>query len=826
MPYNHQEVEQKWQKKWEKAKAGQVKEDPKKAQDAVYHLAMFPYPSGAGLHVGHVESYTAIDILTRLARMRGKHVLCPIGYDAFGLPAENYAIKTGVHPAETTARAIETFRRQMKSVGLSFDWSREISTAEPDYYKWTQWLFLLFYKHDLAYRAKAPVNWCGGCQTVLANEQVVNGACERCGTAVIQKELEQWFFRITKYADRLLAGLDQLDWPERIKAMQRNWIGRSEGVEAEFRGVLDKTETSLGADTVEVEEFNIPVFTTRPDTLMGVSYIVLAPEHPLVDRLTTPDKRDSVVAYRDEARTKTELERTQLEKEKSGVFLGSYARHPLTEEHVPIWTSDYVLMNYGTGAVMGVPAHDERDFAFATRYDLPIRQVIAPTTLHEGIHTVDEAYTGPGFLVNSGAFDGITSGQAKAAVADALEAEGKGRRTVNYRMRDWLVSRQRYWGAPIPIIWCETCGAVPVDPKALPVRLPLDVNFSGKAGSASGGKPTGASPLVDSPSFHDVTCPKCGERARRESDTMDTFVDSSWYELRYCDPHGKKGFADLGKVKYWCPVDLYVGGAEHAVLHLLYARFFAYALHDLGYLEFEEPFVKLRNQGLVLGPDGEKMSKSKGNVVNPDDIVREYGADTIRAYEMFMGPFDDPKPWDTKGVVGVRRFLDKVWNLQEKLGETDDPELTRVLHKTIKRVSEDLDAFKFNTAVAQLMICTNAMQEALTVPRDVFATFVAVLAPFAPHIAEELWERLGRKKSVFAQGWPEHDPALAKDELVKVAIQVNGKLRGTMAVAPDMSEADARERAVAEQNVAKHLEGKEIVKVIYVPGRMVNLVVK
>ena len=810
--YNHLEIEPKWQKKWEDDKVGKVDEVDK---ESLYYLIMFPYPSGAGLHVGHVESYTAMDILARKARMQGKNVLFPIGYDAFGLPAENYAIKTGVHPAETTQKAMETFRRQLKAVGLSFDWSREVATCDPSYYRWTQWLFLLFYKNDLAYRAKAPVNWCDGCNTVLANEQVVDGACERCKTVVVQKELEQWFFRITKYADRLLSGIDSVDWPERIKSMQRNWIGRSEGCEVEFRGVKGEMTGEAGSERVHEAEFSIPVFTTRIDTLFGVSYIVLAPEHPLVDTLTTPDNYSAVVAYRDQARKKSELERTQLEKDKAGVFTGTYAKHPLTGEEVPIWISDYVLVNYGTGAVMGVPAHDERDFAFAAKYGLPVREVVAPPAGMEHDFAVS-AYTEPGILVHSEEFDGLTSAEAKGVIATGLKSVGKGSTVVNYHLRDWLVSRQRYWGAPIPVIWCETCGAQPVDPKDLPVLLPRDVDFT----------PTGRSPLLDSKSFHDVTCPKCGGAARRESDTMDTFVDSSWYYLRYTDPKNDAVFAEPEKLKYWCPVDLYVGGAEHAVMHLLYSRFFAYALHDLGYLDFEEPFLKLRNQGLILGPDGEKMSKSRGNVVNPDDVIEQYGADAIRLYEMFMGPLEDAKPWDTSGIVGIRRFLDKAWMLRERVGDAEDSAVTRLVHKTIKKVSDDIEALKFNTAISQLMICANALHECEVVPRREYETLVTLLAPFAPHLAEELWHDLGCPNSVFQQPWPAYDADIAKDDFVAIAVQVNGKLRATIDLSPDLPEKDVQDRALATENVSKFVEGKEIAKVIFVPGRLINIVVK
>ncbi len=825
--YNHLEIEPKWQKRWEADGVGQVREQS--GREALYYLTMFPYPSGAGLHVGHVESYTAVDILTRKARMQGKNVLFPMGWDAFGLPAENYAVKTGVHPAETTAKAIDNFRRQMKAIGLSFDWSREVSTCDPAYYKWTQWLFLLLYKNDLAYRAKAPVNWCDGCQTVLANEQVVDGQCERCSTVVVQKELEQWFFRITKYADRLLAGIETVDWPERIKSMQRNWIGRKEGVEVEFRGLRTEMTGEIGSERLHEAEFSIPVFTTRVDTLFGVSYVVLAPEHPLVDLLTTPDNYEAVVAYRDQARKKSELERTQLEKDKSGVFIGTYAKHPLTGEDVPIWISDYVLMNYGTGAVMGVPAHDERDFIFSQKYGLPIRTVISSPS------AVD-CWTGPGILVNSGEFNGLTSGEAQHVIVTGLKSLGKGRTVVNYHLRDWLVSRQRYWGAPIPIIWCAECGAQPVDPKQLPVELPRDVDF----------KPTGRSPLVDSVSFHSVTCPKCGDPARRESDTMDTFVDSSWYYLRYTDPNNQEVLAEPEAVKYWAPVDLYVGGAEHAVMHLLYSRFFAYALHDLGYLDFEEPFLKLRNQGLILGPDGEKMSKSRGNVVNPDDVIEQYGADSIRLYEMFMGPLEDAKPWSTNGIVGVRRFLDKVWGMRVRvlgvkgsevprgisvypnLRTSEPPNLSvnRLVHKTIKKVTDDIDAFKFNTAISQMMICVNAMMELEEVPRKEYEMLIAILAPFAPHLSEEIWADLGHTTSIFAETLPSYNPAFLIDELVPIAIQVNGKLRATVKLSPDLPEKDVQDRALATENVTKFVDGKEIVKVVFIPGRLINIVVK
>ena len=795
MSYNHQEIEKKWQARWEADRLGLVTEDGSN-KNALYYLIMFPYPSGAGLHVGHVESYSAIDMLSRMERMRGKNVLCPIGYDAFGLPAENYAIKTGVHPSVTTKNAIAAFHRQMQSIGLSFDWSREISTCDPEYYKWTQWLFLLFYKNGLAYRKKSPVNWCDGCHTVLANEQVVAGACERCGTIVIQKDLEQWFFNITKYADRLLAGLDTIDWPEKIKAMQRHWIGKSVGAEVKF--------------AVASSDEQITVFTTRPDTLFGATYLVLAPEHALVDSIVTADRRAEVETYRIAASKKSALERTELQKEKSGVFTGSYAINPATNEQIPIWIADYVITTYGTGAIMAVPAHDARDLEFAKKYQLPIKVVVSSK---DG--EIVEGFFEEGIATSSDFLNGLSTIEAKAKMIAWLEEKQIGNAKTTFRLRDWLVSRQRYWGAPIPIIWCEDCGAQAVEEKSLPVELPTDVDF----------KPTGESPLVDSKTFHDVKCPKCGKDARRESDTMDTFVDSSWYYLRYTDPHNANAFADKKNIDYWCPVDLYLGGAEHAVMHLLYARFFAYALHDLGYVSFEEPFVKLKNQGLILGPDGDKMSKSKGNVVNPDEIVSEYGADSIRLYEMFMGPLEDAKPWDTKGVVGVRRFLDKVWKLQEHVSGSSSDSVLRTLHKTIKKVTEDFEELKFNTAIAQCMSAVNEFTAAESISKETFETFLKLLAPMAPHITEELWQQLGHETSIFKEAWPTFDASMLVDDVIEMGVQVNGKVRGTIHLAPGADQETAKALALAEPNVLKWIEGKELVKIIYVPGKIFNIVV-
>lgn len=928
--YDPKAIEKKWQDRWAETGVFQASEDGGK--EKYYVLDMFPYPSAAGLHVGHPLSYTATDIIARKRRMEGFNVLHPFGWDSFGLPAENYAIKVGGHPEKITDENIGNFTRQIKSLGFSYDWSREVKTSSPDYYKWTQWLFLELYEKGLAYKRKAPVNWCESCKTVLANEQVEDGRCERCKDGVIQKELEQWFFKITEYADRLLEGLDEIDWPERIKAMQRNWIGRSEGVQIQFGEVA--------------------VFTTRPDTLFGVSAVVLAPEHPLVEQLTTDSEKESVAAYVKAAQGKSELERTGTgEREKTGVFTGGHVKHPLTDEDIPVYVADYALMGYGTGAVMVVPAHDERDFAFAKKYGLKVIPVIEPVTgtpqenpehrksivafvedpsngkvltldwgrrlgghlligggrdededpedcarrevleetgysdlefvgksetIHhryfahsknvareidavglffrlksdrreEAAHEEDEkgkfavewlaadeaiekisdelhayvlrkftspgAYEGDGILTGSGDFDGLASEEAKQKIADELETQKKGERQTNYHLRDWLVSRQRYWGAPIPIIHCEDCGEVPVPEEDLPVRLPDDVDF----------KPTGESPLALSKSFNDVVCPKCGKAARREADTMDTFVDSSWYFLRYADAKNETAFAGPEKLKYWCPVDMYVGGAEHAVLHLLYSRFFTKALKDAEHLDFDEPFRMLRNQGMILGEDNEKMSKSRGNVVNPDEVVEQYGADTLRLYEMFMGEFSETKPWSTKSIIGLRRFIEKVWKLSRAGRDDTDPVTTKKLHKTIKKVSEDIEAFKFNTAISAMMIFVN---DAGRLSKEDFDTFLKLLAPFAPHVAEELWEQNGNAESMTYAPWPSYDEALTVDDEVTVVVQVNGKLKDKLLVAKDTGKEELEEKALASEYVKKFTEGKEIDRVIVVPNRLVNITTK
>lgn len=806
--YDPKKIEGKWQKIW--AKAGVPKKTGSKGK--FYILDMFPYPSGDGLHVGHVENFTATDIYARYKRFQGYDVLRPMGWDAFGLPAENFAIKTGIHPKIKTAESIKNFKRQMQSVGLSYDWSREINASSPEYYRWTQWMFLFLYKNGLAYKKKAKVNWCESCHTVLANEQVIDGKCDRSGDIVIQKDLEQWFFKITDFVEPtkspsgkkvsgLLSGLDTIDWPESTKTAQRHWVGRSEGAEVVF----------YVTDTEE----EVRVFTTRVDTIYGCTYVVIAPEHALMQKLESRiENLEEVQHYIATTKKKTDLERTELNKDKTGVCLqGVTVVHPFTGERLPVYTADYVLGTYGTGAVMGVPAHDERDFAFAKKYQLEIIEVI------EGKEPQieEKPFTDDGTLVASKEFNGLTSEEAREKMTAWLKKEKLGKKVVNYRLRDWLISRQRYWGAPIPIIYCDICGTVPVPEKDLPVKLPTDVDF----------RPTGESPLVRSQSFHKVKCPKCGIKARRESDTMDTFVCSSWYYMRFADPKNSKAFASKKALAKYLPVDFYMGGAEHTVLHLLYARFFTKALMKYGHTAFAEPFQKLRHQGTILATDGQKMSKSKGNVVNPDQVVAEFGADSLRLYEMFMGPLEDMKAWNTGSIIGVRRFLEKVWRLQEKVAGKvkEDKAVLGLLHRTIKKVTEDLEELKFNTAISSLMILVNELEKADRISLSTYQASLLLLSPLAPHITEELWAGLGEKKSIFLAPWPKYDKKKIVAESVNVAVQVNGKVRAVIAVTSGTNEDDVKAQALADLNVKSHLAEKTVRKVIYVPGKIVSIVV-
>ena len=829
--YDPQAIEAKWQESWrarEAYRTSDVSERPK-----FYCLDFFPYPSGDGLSVGHCRNYVPTDVVSRFKRMRGFNVLHPMGWDAFGLPAENFAIKMGVHPRVTTERNIVNYKRQMDLVGLSFDWSREISSIDPDYYRWTQWFFLLMHERGLAYRGTGRQWWCPSCKTILANEQVEQGRCWRCDSDVTKVDLEQWYFGITEYAQRLLDDLETIDWPEKIKLMQTNWIGRSEGAEVEF--------SLVGRDD------SLTVFTTRPDTLFGATYMVLAPEHPLVDELTAQDCREAVDAYQDQARRQSEIERLSTEKEKTGVFIGAHAVNPVNGEQIPIWISDYVLMGYGTGAIMAVPAHDERDFAFATLFDLPIVEVIAPPEGAQG--TLAEAYTGDGFMVNSGRFDGLAApAEAFAAVVDWLDEKGLARPKVNFKLRDWLISRQRYWGVPIPIVYCGKCGAVPVPAEQLPVLLPEIEDY----------KPTddGKSPLVRDADFVSAPCPSCGGPGRRETDTMDTFVCSSWYHLRYPSPRYAEGAFERAKADYWLPVDLYVGGAEHAVMHLLYARFFCKVLYDAGHVGFTEPYASLRNQGMIQADDGQKMSKSKGNVVTPDSVVDRYGADSLRLYELFIAPFEQSVAWNDRGVQGCARFLARYWTLALEVAAMGDVEsgsegegggkgaaggadaardVLRSLHKVVRKVTADLEDFRFNTAVAALMETQNEFLEVWTDRRDVLGaaqwrelvrTFTLLLAPMTPHVAEEVWQRLGHEGSVLDVDWPSWDESLAADEVVTVVVQVNGKLRDRLEVAVGAGQDEILAAARTMPNTLRFLEGKQIVKEICVPGKLVNFVVR
>lgn len=800
MEYKHLEIEAKWQKYWAQNKTFKTVLD--KSKPKYYVLDMFPYPSGAGLHVGHPEGYTATDIMARFKRMKGFNVLHPMGWDSFGLPAENYAIKTGIHPDIVTQQNIATFKRQLSSLGFSYDWDREIATSNVDYYKWTQWIFVQLYNKGLAYESEMMVNWCPELKTVLANEEVVNGKSEVGGHPVIRKPMKQWMLRITQYAERLLADLETLDWSESIKEQQRVWIGKSEGATIKF--------------AVEGAKETIEVFTTRPDTLFGATYMVLAPEHKLVDVISTAEKKADIEKYRGVCALKSDLERTELNKDKSGVFTGAYAINPANGQKIPVWIADYVLTTYGTGAIMSVPGHDERDWEFAKKFNLPIVEVLKGGNVQEAAFTEDGEHINSEFLNGTNKVDGI-----KKMIA-WLEEKKLGTKKVNYKLRDWLFSRQRYWGEPFPILKYEDGTVRCLDADELPVALPPVERYE-----PSG---TGESPLATIPEWVNVICPKTGKKARRETNTMPQWAGSCWYYLRFIDPTNEKGAWDKDLEKFWMPVDLYVGGTEHAVLHLLYSRFWHKVLYDLKLVSTIEPFQKLVNQGMILGEDGEKMSKSRGNVINPDSIVQECGADTLRLYEMFMGPLEKVKPWNQNGVKGVHTFLSRALRI---FGNKDlwhdgaeDPAVLKELHKSIKKVTEDIEGMKFNTAISQLMILVNVASKVGKVTKKSAELFALIIAPMAPHVAEELWEMTGHTKTLAHEAWPQFDPALAKDDTITMAVQVNGKTRATIDVAADISKEDFLATAKAEANVAKWLAEGQLVKEIYVPGKICNFVVK
>jgi len=804
------EIEPKWQAYWEKGRTFRTPEKPDLTKPKFYVLDMFPYPSGDGLHVGHPEGYTATDITARYKRMRGFNVLHPMGWDSFGLPAENYAIKTGTHPRETTARNIDRFRQQLKSLGFSYDWDREIATTDPMYYRWTQWIFLKLYEKGLAYQAEVPVNWCPELGTVLANEEVIDGKSERGGHPVVRKPMRQWMLKITAYAERLLDDLNQVDWSDSIKEMQRNWIGKSEGAEVDFK--VDGSGTP------------IRVFTTRPDTLFGATYMVLAPEHPLVDKITTPEQKQAIADYKAAATRKSDLERTELQKVKSGVATGAYAINPVNETKIPIWIADYVLWGYGTGAIMAVPAHDDRDYQFAKTYALPIVEVVS------GGDISSVAHTGEGVMVNSSShlfsINDLHMADAKQKTIEWLEAHGLGVRKVNYKLRDWLFSRQRYWGEPFPVIYVDG-KPKPLPPDSLPLELPNVVNYK-----PSG---TGESPLSTIGDWLNTVDPETGKPAIRETNTMPQWAGSCWYYLRFIDPRNEQMAIDPVLENYWMPVDLYVGGAEHAVLHLLYARFWHKVLFDAGVVSTCEPFQKLVNQGMILGEDNQKMSKSRGNVINPDNIIKQYGADSLRLYEMFMGPLEQSKPWNMQGVEGVFRFLSRAWRfiIDEDTGMLDhrvmsaepDAGQNKLLHQTIRKVTEDIEGMRYNTAIAAMMEFLNEAQRWEIRPKAVVKDFVLILSPFAPHIAEELWEKLGNTESLAYQTWPTFNPEFLIESQLEVVVQVNGKLRGRVVVPRNADQVYVITQAKSDPSVSQYLEGKTIRKEIYVPGKLINFVV-
>ena len=847
--YPFESIEPKWQKYWDENKTFKTVEDPSVPKEKRrYVLDMFPYPSAQGLHVGHPEGYTATDIYCRYLRMNGYNVLHPMGYDAFGLPAENYAIKTGTHPKVTTFANIEHFTKQIKALGFSYDWDREIKTCTPDYYKWTQWIFLQLYKKGLAYESNTPINWCPSCQTGLANEEVKEGKCDRCGSQVTHKTIRQWVLKITAYADRLLEDLDQLDWPESVKLMQKNWIGRSTGAEVNFT-VADKD----GNPTDQ----KLTVYTTRCDTLFGATYMVVSPEHPLVEKLTTSEQKEAVEAYVDAAAKKSDLERTDLAKDKTGVFSGSYAINPVNGKLIPIWIADYVLISYGTGAIMAVPAHDDRDWDFAKKFNLPIIEV-----LKSEVDVQEQAWTEDGIHVNSEFLDGLNKKDAIEKMLAWLAENNCGKAAVNYKLRDWIFSRQRYWGEPIPLIHCPDCGTVEVPEDQLPLELPEVTSYQPTG--------TGESPLAGIDSWVNCKCPKCGKDARRETNTMPQWAGSCWYYLRYLDPNNEKAFADSEKVNYWMPVDLYVGGAEHAVLHLLYARFWHKVLYDIGVVNTTEPFQRLVNQGMITSfafqrknktlvpvdeveqrDDGNyyekatgeqleqiiaKMSKSLKNVVNPDEEIKSYGADSVRMYEMFMGPLTMSKPWNTQGIIGIHRFLEKVWAISEKplndidiTGKLEDEaliSLRKTFAQTIKKVTKDTDTLNFNTAISQMMIFVNELSKQESIPRAMWSDFVKVISPYAPHLCEELWEKLGNKNTIAYESWPTINEDFLKDDAKTIVVMINGKLRGKFQAAPGSDDNTLLEAAKTAEGVEKFLEGKTIVKSVVVKDKLVNFVVK
>lgn len=802
MAYNFKEIEKKWQEKWDNEGTFNAKDDY--TMKKWYGLIEFPYPSGQGLHVGHPRSYTALDIIARKRRLQGYNVLFPIGFDAFGLPAENYAIKTNVHPKITTAQNIAHFTEQLKSLGFSFDWSRKIDTTDPEYYKWTQWIFIQLYKHGLAYKTTMPINFCTGCKVGLANEEVVNGVCERCGSPVVQKEKSEWMLKITDYAQKLIDDLDDIDFLEKIKVQQKNWIGRSEGAEVNFKiANMDK---------------NLTVYTTRPDTLFGATYMVISPEHPILKELEDKiENLDEVQEYQKQASLKSAFERSELNKEKTGVEIkGITAINPLTNKEIPIWISDYVLITYGTGAIMAVPAHDTRDYEFAKKFNLPIVQVVDG----ENVDLSKEAFTdvATGKLINSDFLNGLEVAEAKKTVIKYLEDNHIGTKKVNYKLRDWVFSRQRYWGEPIPMVYCEDCGWVPVDEKDLPLKLPEVEEFTPGE--------NGESPLAKQTDWINTTCPHCGKPAKRETDTMPQWAGSSWYYLRYMDPHNDKELASKEALKYWSPVDWYNGGMEHTTLHLLYSRFWHKFLYDIGVVPTKEPYQKRTSHGMILGTNGEKMSKSKGNVINPDDIVNEFGADTFRIYEMFMGPFDQVAAWSMESIRGCGKFLDRVWNMQNMLvdGDNYSKETEKMMHKAIKKVSQDIEDMKFNTSVSTFMTMVNEFYKIGKVNKAEFKTFLTLLNPFAPHITEELNKIAGFDADISTYSWPEYDEAKTVDDELTLPIQFNGKLKATITISVDEDESSVKEKV--HNAIDSKLDGKTIVKEIYVKNRIYNVVVK